>query len=513
MQGSYVTTKKGVSPHSERRATQRASRARSYGCLHMCIRAFVVRSAWTYKPMRLSHKITSRTAAALALTVLLSCPVIFGQVSAGGGGEPRPDQFFQTAPKFSTGLFEPGKHLTSQQRSQRDRAWRAEIRRQLYIPNKLPSLRTHLYSTFSPMPGVLADRVSYASTDGILVPAIVYRPDPKTTHWRGKLPGIVIVNGHGGDKFSWYAFYSGMLFARAGAVAVTYDPIGEGERNSQRASMASPAAHDRAVDLPHWGQRLAGLMQVDVMQAVSYLRSLPSVDPARIGTVGYSMGAFITGITGAVDTRIHSVLLSGGGTFDGPHAHYDMGKLPCQAPPWRALGVLGDRAAILYALNADRGPMFLMNGDQDSVVYATEYSAKWFEDVRNRAAELRGTDVGMFTAIRYPGISHRTSWVNLDGMLWLNHQLHFALWNDAAIRAAGTTHIASWIAANHVTISPNYLREDREGGLDAVGTGFPGIPRNDLMVFSPDEWKANQDQLTYEAWAERTRMALGTAAN
>jgi hypothetical protein len=304
-----------------------------------------------------------------------------------------------------------------------------------------------------------------------------------------------------------------MLFARAGAVAVTYDPIGEGERNSQRLSMVSPAAHDKAVDTPHWGQRLAGLMQVDVMQAVSYLRSLPEVDPSRIGTVGYSMGAFITGITGAEDTRIHAVLLSGGGTFDGPRAHYDMGKLPCQAPPWRALGVLGDRAAILYALNADRGPMFLMNGEQDSVVYVTEYSAQWFDDLRNRAAELRGTHEGLFTAIRYPGISHRTSWVNLDGMLWLNYQLHFALWNDASIRAAGTTHISSWIAANHVAISPNYLREDREGGLDAVGTGFPGIARNDLIVFPPDEWKANQDRLTYEAWAHKTQKAEGASAN
>jgi hypothetical protein len=43
------------------------------------------------------------------------------------------------------------------------------------------------------------------------------------------------------------------------------------------------------------------------------------------------------------------------------------------------------------------------------------------------------------------------------------------------------------------------LREDREGGLNAVGTGFPAIPRKDLTVFSPDEWKANQDHLTYEA--------------
>ncbi len=56
--------------------------------------------------------------------------------------------------------------------------------------------------------------------------------DPKGSHWKGKLPGIVVVNGHGSDKFGWYAFYSGMEFAKAGAVVVTYDMIGEGERTS-----------------------------------------------------------------------------------------------------------------------------------------------------------------------------------------------------------------------------------------------------------------------------------------
>src|SRR6185312_736501 len=94
--------------------------------------------------------------------------------------------------------------------------------------------------------------------------------------------------------------YSGMLFAKAGAVVVTYDPIGEGERNIGRKSRAG--AHDKWVDPPaglprtDWGQRLAGLMQVDVMQAVSYLAARPEVDPSRIATVGYSMGSFVTGI-------------------------------------------------------------------------------------------------------------------------------------------------------------------------------------------------------------------------
>jgi hypothetical protein len=150
--------------------------------------------------------------------------------------------------------------------------------------------------------------------------------------------------------------------------------------------------------------------------------------------------------------------------------------------------------------------MFLMNGDEDSVVHLTDYPPAWFDDMRNRAAALHGSEDGLFTTVRYPGVSHRTSWVNIDGMLWLNHQLHFSLWNDHAIRAAGTTHISSWIRANNVAISPNYIREDREGGIDAVGTGFPGIKRDDLMVFTTDEWKASESQLTYESWAAKIHL-------
>jgi hypothetical protein len=440
-------------------------------------------------------------------SVMMFAVVAQAQVAAGGGGEIRPEQYFQKSNAFNSSLFtKPGNELTHEELVKRDAAWRKEIRKQLFVPNKLPALHMKVWSRFSPMNGVVAERVTYSTADGMVVPAIVYSPAPNVFKWKGKLPGIVIVNGHGGDKFSWYAFYSGLLFARAGAVVVTYDPIGEGERNARKASRESPAPHDKIVDLPYWGQRLAGLMQVDEMQAVSYLRSRVDVDKSRIATVGYSMGAFINGIAGGLDTRIHAVLLSGGGVFDGPHEYYDTGTLPCQSPPYRALAVLGDRGAILYTLNADRGSMFVMNGDADTVMKMSDHPPAWFADVRSRAAMMRGTENGLFTTVLYPGISHRTSWVNLDGMLWLNQQIHFALWDEGAIRAAETTHISTWIKENNVDISKNYIREDREGGLDAIGTGFPGIKREDLMVLPDGDWAKEKDSLIYEGWALKTRI-------
>ena len=402
---------------------------------------------------------------------------------------------------------------------------RTLIRHTLDVPDHLPALDAKVWSTFSPTPGVLADRVTYTTQDNMLVPAIVYRPDPKTAHWKGKLPGIVIVNGHGGDKFSWYAFYSGMMFAKAGAVVVTYDPIGEGERNSGRKSRESPGPHDVYPPTPagwteqdwkmHWGPRVAGLMQVDLAQAVSYLLTRPEVYPKRIATASYSMGAFVAGLEGTWDTRVHAVLLSGGGVYDAPGGYFDSSKLPCQGPPYLALKTLGDRTSMIFALQALRGPMYIMNGSADTVMDIPHHGPDWFEEAKAGAAKLLANNpaakANLFTTIFYPGISHRTSWVDLDGVKWLNKQLHFAFWNtDAKIDAAGTTHISTWIKANGVDISPNYIREDREGGLDAVGTGLPGIPRADLMVLPDADWQKLKDRLTWEGWRDKVLAAMSS---
>ncbi|WP_213803990.1 alpha/beta fold hydrolase [Granulicella sp. dw_53] len=406
--------------------------------------------------------------------------------------------------------------LTAKERAARDEGWRREIRRALYVPDQLPALEAKTWSTFSPVEGVLAERVTYRTADGMLVPAIVYRPDPKVLHWKGKLPGIVVVNGHGSDKFGWYAFYSGMMFAKAGAMVVTYDMIGEGERNGEKKSKAgshdawvAPAGTAEGEDA---GRRLAGLMQVDLMQAVSYLDARPEVDAKRIAVVAYSLGAFVTGITGALDTSIHAVVLSGGGVYDevGP-GYFENNKLPCQGPPMRAMRGLGDRAAVLFALNADRGPMLVMNGSDDTVMDMANHPPEWFAAVRGRAVELRGTEKDMFTTIVYPGISHRTSWVDRDGVLWLSKQIHFAIWTEKDINAAPVTHVSEWAKANGVDISRNYMLESREGGLNAVGVGFPGVKREDLMVLPEEDWVRMKGELTFEGWVARVR-GLGSRA-
>src|SRR6266516_3381052 len=143
--------------------------------------------------------------------------------------------------------------------------WRNEIRSALFVPDPLPPINAQSHGTFEPTSDVIAERITYQTQFGLRIPAILYLPK---SH-RGKLPALIVVNGHGGDKYSWYAFYSGVMYARGGTAVLTYDPIGEGERNAERKS--GTRAHDKVLTPDEMGRRMGGLMVTDVMQALSYL--------------------------------------------------------------------------------------------------------------------------------------------------------------------------------------------------------------------------------------------------
>ena len=72
--------------------------------------------------------------------------------------------------------------------------WRQQMRRALYIPDPLPPTAPQSYGSFTPTPGVVAERVTYQTAYNLRVPAIVYRPAERP---RGKMPAVVVVNGHG----------------------------------------------------------------------------------------------------------------------------------------------------------------------------------------------------------------------------------------------------------------------------------------------------------------------------
>jgi dienelactone hydrolase len=386
--------------------------------------------------------------------------------------------------------------------------WRRQIKKALFIPVPPPAIDARSYGSFSPVWGVIAERVTYATTYGMRVPAIVYRPAKES----GRMPGMVVVNGHSGDKTAWYAYYTGILYARAGAVVVTYDPVGEDERNSGRASETK--AHDTFVPGAEMPERMGGQMIGDVMQAVGYLAQRADVDTGRIGVVAYSMGSFHAAIAGALDLRIKALVLSGGGNLDGAGGYWESSpKVMCQAGPYKALSFLGDRGAVLYALNQKRGATFIINGTADPLVLSKNTLEPFFEDLRNRTAAFSGTRAGLFETYWILGAGHRPNFVTRPAALWLESQLHFPNWTEASIRTMGEVHISEWAAQTGAHIGSSFANEASEGGVRALEADVPNLPREALQAVPTAEWERFKGDFVWESWVERARAAsLRTAA-
>lgn len=378
--------------------------------------------------------------------------------------------------------------------------WRKQIRAALFIPAKAPAIAAKNFGSFSPMPGVVAHRVTYGTRFGMRIPAIVYTPEKPN----GKLPAVIIVAGHGGDKTTWYEVYAGLLYAKAGAVVITYDPVGENERSDTHLSEARE--HDQMIPGAESPARMGGLMIGDVIQAVSYAVGRPDVDPKRIAVLGYSMGSFHAALAAAVDLRISALVLSGGGDLDGNGGAWDSStKIMCQAGPYRVLSFLPDKGAILYALHQHSGGTLILNGTEDGLITKPGHLESFFAGLRDRVKLIAGPKVPVIEYTFYPGVAHRPSWVNADAAIWLNKRLHFHNWESIESTETNVTHIAEWAIATGAHINKGYADEPREGGIHAVGTGFPAPTHDQLQVVPLAEWQAHRDQYIWEACARQIR--------
>jgi dienelactone hydrolase len=383
---------------------------------------------------------------------------------------------------------------------------RAEIRENFFVPDPLPPLNAVTHRRFEPAPGVVAEAVTYATQLGTRVPAILYMPKPIPKTDIGRIPAFIVVNGHGGDKYSWYSYYSGILYARAGAALLTYDQAGEGERNEERKS--GTRTHDRLKGDTMLARRLAGLMITDVMQAVSYLASRPEVDGQRIGAAGYSMGSFILALAGAVEPRLRACVLVGGGNLDSLDGYWDKSKPMCQGLPYRSLSFLGDRGAVIYALHASRGPTLVYNGLADSVVGIDRHGESFFADLRQRTIKLHGGSDSVFDTGFVAQVSHRPFFVTRPVALWLEKHLDMPNWSAESLDIMPTTRIAQWAQKYDVHMDKLYATEDREGGTPALGDDVPGYQREDLSVFTTEQWRSHKKELIFETWVDAARLTI-----
>lgn len=384
---------------------------------------------------------------------------------------------------------------------------RTQIETTLHVANPLPNVAQKSYGSFNPAEGVTADRVSYSTAYEMRIPAIVYHPAGATIT---KHPALVIVNGHQGDKSSWYAYYAGILYARAGAVVLTYDPLGEYERNKERRSRTSQ--HDEITEPEEQiALRTTGAMVTDVLQAVSYLGGRRDVDPKRIGVLGFSMGSLISALSCALDTRINACVLAGGGNLDGPGQHWDHAKPMCESTAYKALSLLGDRGAIVYALNAQRGPTLVLNGSADTVEDIPHEGEPFFADLRTRAIRAAGSDKNIFEYRFFAGGGHAPYFLTKDAALWLNAKLKFPEWTKKQIESLPETKVDIW-AKTHLQSDQGKNFAANEGSLVALGDNVPAVPRPDLHAIPEALWDSQNQDYVYETWLDRAKTAVQTNA-
>jgi hypothetical protein len=181
----------------------------------------------------------------------------------------------------------------------------------------------------------------------------------------------------------------------------------------------------------------------------------------------------------------------------------------CQAIPYKSLMFLGDRGAVLYDLHALRGGTFIFNGTADGVVTSeAEGPQAFFEDLRKRTIAIHGSEKNVFEFGFEPGAGHRPYFVTRPVALWLQRQLHFPNRTEADIAAMPETHIGEWAREQRVYIEPAYATEVREAGVRALGSGIPGIAREQLNALPLDRWERDKDRFVYESWIAKAKVLV-----
>ena len=174
----------------------------------------------------------------------------------------------------------------------------------------LPAERTPLHARITgkiPMDGFHIEKLIYESLPGVYVTALVYVPeDGKPAH-----PGMLVPSGHSTNGKNHYQALCQRL-ALHGYVAISWDPVGQGERSQFWDAKAGKsrynlicAEHAVMGNLAYLaGTNLARWEIWDGIRAIDYLVTRPDVDPQRINITGTSGGGFQAAHIAALDRRI-----------------------------------------------------------------------------------------------------------------------------------------------------------------------------------------------------------------
>jgi hypothetical protein len=187
----------------------------------------------------------------------------------------------------------------------------ARVRRDLLDAiGGLPETRSPLNAQITgkiQLDGYRIEKVIFESLPGVYVPGLLYLPDGPAV----PRPAVLVPCGHSTNGKIHYQYICSRL-AKMGYVALSWDPVGQGERSqfwdaSQRKSRYNLVCGEHAVlgNLAYLaGTNIARWEVWDGMRALDYLLARPEVDPNRISITGTSGGGFQAAHIGALDPRV-----------------------------------------------------------------------------------------------------------------------------------------------------------------------------------------------------------------
>ena len=159
--------------------------------------------------------------------------------------------------------------------------------------------------------GYTIEKVIFESLPHFYVTANVYRPNSP-----GRYPAVLAQSGHSAGMGKPEPQRLAANLALKGFVAMTFDPIGQGERVQSfdpllgRSVSLTWAAVDHITPGAQSlmvGEGVARYYIADAKRVLDYLESRPDVDPHRLGATGCSGGGALTTFIGALDPRLKAV--------------------------------------------------------------------------------------------------------------------------------------------------------------------------------------------------------------
>ena len=177
----------------------------------------------------------------------------------------------------------------------------------------------------------------------------------------GRSPAMVLVHGGGGKAFRDWAEH----WAKRGYVALAMDLAGNGPagRLPEGGPDQADATKFRNFTEAEVGEMWTYHAVANVLRGHSLLRSLPDVDPDRIGLTGISWGGYLTCLVASIDHRFQVAVPVYGCGFLGDNSVWKDGSLAGMAPDSRERWL--HRFDPSQYLDDVRCPILFLNGTTD----------------------------------------------------------------------------------------------------------------------------------------------------